>query len=312
MGIMFTKLFSSLFGNKEARILVLGLDNAGKTTILYRLQMGEVVSTIPSSFLSLLFNLSRAGAALIDLRIDSYALFDAAIGFNVETVQHNNIKFQVWDLGMETRLKDCAKLMFILSVLVLKVGYSGQTSISVDTRPVSVSYLELSFNSLSESEDQIIEVFRKGEGDVKGKILETEGSNDIIAIKESREQNQFYSKKAFHCQIFSATGFSGFFDCCRPYWRCYFPNTQAIVYVVDSSDTDRLVIAKDEFHAILEEEELKGAVVLVFANKQDLPGAVDDAAVTEALELHKIKNRQWAIFKASAIKGEGLFEGLDW
>ncbi|TYK10880.1 ADP-ribosylation factor 1 [Cucumis melo var. makuwa] len=60
------------------------------------------------------------------------------------------------------------------------------------------------------------------------------------------------------------------------------------------------------------EEELRGAVALVFANKQDLPGALDDAAVTEALELHKIKNRQWAIFKASAIKGEGLFEGLDW
>lgn len=45
---------------------------------------------------------------------------------------------------------------------------------------------------------------------------------------------------------------------------------------------------------------------------QDLPGALDDAAVTEALELHKIKNRQWAIFKTSAIKGEGIFEGLDW
>ena len=41
-----------------------------------------------------------------------------------------------------------------------------------------------------------------------------------------------------------------FYD--RPYWRCYFPNTQAIIYVVDSSDTDRLAIAKDEFHAILE------------------------------------------------------------
>lgn len=38
----------------------------------------------------------------------------------------------------------------------------------------------------------------------------------------------------------------------RPYWRCYFPNTQAIIYVVDSSDVDRLVIAKEEFHAILE------------------------------------------------------------
>ncbi|CAD5184659.1 unnamed protein product [Musa acuminata subsp. burmannicoides] len=172
MGILFTRMFSSLFGNREARILVLGLDNAGKTTILYRLQMGEVVSTIPT------------------------------IGFNVETVQYNNIKFQVWDLGTLIR------------------------------------------------------------------------------------------------QL--------------PYWRCYFPNTQAVIYVVDSSDTDRLVTAKDEFHAILEEEELKGAVVLVFANKQDLPGALDDAAITEALELHKIKSRQWAIFKTSAIKGEGLFEGLDW
>ncbi|XP_008676422.1 ADP-ribosylation factor 3 isoform X2 [Zea mays] len=98
----------------------------------------------------------------------------------------------------------------------------------------------------------------------------------------------------------------------RPYWRCYFPNTQAIIYVVDSSDTDRLVTAKEEFHAILEEDELKGAVVLVYANKQDLPGALDDAAITESLELHKIKSRQWAIFKTSAIKGEGLFEGLDW
>ena len=45
---------------------------------------------------------------------------------------------------------------------------------------------------------------------------------------------------------------------------------------------------------------------------QDLPGALDDAAVTEALELHKIKSRQWAIFKTCAVKGEGLFEGLDW
>ncbi|KAK5792672.1 uncharacterized protein LOC108488317 [Gossypium arboreum] len=38
----------------------------------------------------------------------------------------------------------------------------------------------------------------------------------------------------------------------RPYWRCYFPNTQAIIYVVHSSDTDRIGIAKEEFHAILE------------------------------------------------------------
>ncbi len=40
--------FKSLFGSKEMRILILGLDGAGKTTILYRLQVGEVVTTIPS------------------------------------------------------------------------------------------------------------------------------------------------------------------------------------------------------------------------------------------------------------------------
>lgn len=54
----------------------------------------------------------------------------------------------------------------------------------------------------------------------------------------------------------------------RPYWRCYYPNTQAIIYVVDSSDTDRISMSAGEFHMILEEEELKEALILVYANKQ--------------------------------------------
>jgi hypothetical protein len=64
MGIMMSKIFESLFGSKEVRILILGLDNAGKTTILYRLQneSDEAVQTIPT------------------------------IGFNVETLQYKNIK----------------------------------------------------------------------------------------------------------------------------------------------------------------------------------------------------------------------------
>lgn len=64
MGILMSRLFESLFGSKEVRILILGLDNAGKTTILYRLQndSDEAVQTIPT------------------------------IGFNVETLQYKNIK----------------------------------------------------------------------------------------------------------------------------------------------------------------------------------------------------------------------------
>ncbi len=48
MGGMFAKLFSSLFGKKEMRILMVGLDAAGKTTILYKLKLGEIVTTIPT------------------------------------------------------------------------------------------------------------------------------------------------------------------------------------------------------------------------------------------------------------------------
>jgi len=170
MGVLFSR-FWSYWGDREARILVLGLDNAGKTTILYKMQVGTVVSTIPT------------------------------IGFNVETVSHKNVKFQVWDLG-------------------------GQTSI-------------------------------------------------------------------------------------RPYWRCYYPNTQAIIFVVDSSDIERIGTSREEFHALLEEEELKDAILLVFANKQDLPGALSDAEVAEQLGLSSIKNRTWSIFKCSALSGQGITAGLD-
>ncbi len=43
---------------------------------------------------------------------------------------------------------------------------------------------------------------------------------------------------------------------------------QAIIYVVDSTDTERISISREEFHAILEEEELKDSLILVYANKQ--------------------------------------------
>ncbi|GMP73442.1 hypothetical protein CsSME_00031200 [Camellia sinensis var. sinensis] len=94
MGIVFTRLFSSLFGNK----LVLGLDNVGKTIILYRLQMGEIVSTIPSCY-SFLCHIFLFWNLWINFCV---YIFDATIGFNVEIVQYNNIKFQVWDLVMPT------------------------------------------------------------------------------------------------------------------------------------------------------------------------------------------------------------------
>merc|ERR1712164_176005 len=171
MGI-FSKAFDKLSTKKDCRILMVGLDAAGKTTILYKLKLGEVVTTIPT------------------------------IGFNVETVEYKNINFTVWDVG-------------------------GQ-------------------------------------------------------------------------------------DKFRPLWRHYYQNTQGLIYIVDSNDRDRIPEANDELHRMLSEDELREAIVLVFANKQDLPNAMSVAEVTDKLGLHSLRNRKWYIQATCATSGEGLFEGLDW
>ncbi|CAG8571455.1 20077_t:CDS:2 [Cetraspora pellucida] len=81
---------------------------------------------------------------------------------------------------------------------------------------------------------------------------------------------------------------------------------------VDSIDRDRMSTSREELHAMLDEEELREAALLVFANKQDMVGALTSAEVSDALGLSTLKNRQWSIYKTSAVKGDGLNEGLDW
>lgn len=175
MGNLWTRIraaFGSLPADKENRVLVLGLDNAGKTSILYRLQLGTPTATCPT------------------------------VGFNLETLTYKSVTFQVWDLG-------------------------GQTGI-------------------------------------------------------------------------------------RPFWRCYFSDTDAVIYVVDSTDTERMGVAKHELFALLDEEELKNAVLLIFANKQDVKGAASVTEVAKALGVNAITNRTYTIVKSSAQTGEGLDAGMDW
>uniref|UniRef100_A0A3P9AEE5 ADP-ribosylation factor 5 n=1 Tax=Esox lucius TaxID=8010 RepID=A0A3P9AEE5_ESOLU len=75
MGLLISSVFTRLFGKKQMRILMVGLDAAGKTTILYKLKLGEIVTTIPT------------------------------IGFNVETVEYKNICFTVWDVGGQDKIR---------------------------------------------------------------------------------------------------------------------------------------------------------------------------------------------------------------
>ena len=152
MGLSISSLLNKLFAKRQMRILMVGLDAAGKTTILYKLKLGEIVTTIPT------------------------------IGFNVETVEYRNISFTVWDVG-------------------------GQDKI-------------------------------------------------------------------------------------RPLWRHYYQNTQGLIYVVDSSDAERVSEAQEELHKMLQEDELRDAIVLVFANKQDLPNALSVTELTSKLGLNQLR-RKW-------------------
>ncbi|KAK0081579.1 hypothetical protein PV325_011922 [Microctonus aethiopoides] len=157
---------------KEMRILMLGLDNAGKTTILKRIN-GEPIDTISPT-----------------------------LGFNIKTLEHRGHKLNVWDVG-------------------------GQKSL-------------------------------------------------------------------------------------RSYWRNYFEATDGLIWVVDSADKRRLEDCKIELYKLLQEERLLGASLLIFANKQDLPGALSPMEIAEVLDLSNITTHHWQIFKCSAVTAENLVNGIDW
>ena len=82
MGNLLSSVWTRLLGRGDVRILMVGLDNAGKTTILYQLKFGQVISSVPT------------------------------IGFNVETVKYKNISFTVWDIGGQDKIRNLWRVYF--------------------------------------------------------------------------------------------------------------------------------------------------------------------------------------------------------
>merc|ERR1712166_446653 len=98
----------------------------------------------------------------------------------------------------------------------------------------------------------------------------------------------------------------------RPYWSNYFESSDALVYVIDSSDRRRLEESGSELRELLAEDKLAAIPLLVFANKQDLLQAQKAEEIITAMNLEGIKDRTWTIQAASAKTGEGLQEGMEW
>ena len=166
------RVFDKLVGKRKLKLLMLGVDAVGKTTILYKLRLGKVVSSVPT------------------------------VGFNVETIEYKSTSIISWDLGGSARLK----------------------------------------------------------------LL----------------------------------------------WRHYYPETQGIIFVVDSSDKDSIDEAKEYLSSLLFEELLKDAVLLVLANKQDISGVLSVTEIAEMFDLTTFKNREWHIQGTCAKTGEGLYAGFEW
>ena len=97
----------------------------------------------------------------------------------------------------------------------------------------------------------------------------------------------------------------------RSLWSVYYVNTDAIIYVIDTHD-DNYDDSKTQFYKLLETDELKNAVILIYANKQDLPGAKNVSDIIQIYELDTIKDHIWHIQPCSAHTGEGLITGMKW
>ncbi len=120
MGNIFATLFQRFFVKREVRIVMMGLDAAGKTTILYKLKLGEIVTTIPT-----------IGITTSLLLIWScYIILCFLLGFNVETVVYKNISFNVWDLGGGDKMRplyrhyfDAAVSSLLLYFIIINMPY---------------------------------------------------------------------------------------------------------------------------------------------------------------------------------------------
>merc|ERR1712048_414362 len=101
-------------------------------------------------------------------------------------------------------------------------------------------------------------------------------------------------------------------DRIRRLWRHYYAGTHGVIFVIDSSDRDRIQDAQEELWNLLRDEHMRDVVLLVFANKQDLPNAMTPGEVSKHLGLSELRNRDWFIQSACATTGQGIYEGLDW
>lgn len=102
-------------------------------------------------------------------------------------------------------------------------------------------------------------------------------------------------------------------DKIRPLYRHYYVNTQALIFVVDSNDRERIGEVKEILRQTLGEDELRDSILVVLANKKDLEKAMSADEVSQAIGFEEIRGgRAKKVFSTCALTGEGLYEAFEW
>uniref|UniRef100_A0A2K5QKG2 ADP-ribosylation factor 4 n=1 Tax=Cebus imitator TaxID=2715852 RepID=A0A2K5QKG2_CEBIM len=99
---------------------------------------------------------------------------------------------------------------------------------------------------------------------------------------------------------------------CFTVWDVGGQDRISLIFVVDSNDRERIQEVADELQKMPLVDELIDAVLLLFANKEDLPNAMAISEMTDKLDLQSLRNRTWYVQATCATQGAGLYEGLDW
>ncbi|KAJ0065610.1 hypothetical protein NL108_013744 [Boleophthalmus pectinirostris] len=97
----------------------------------------------------------------------------------------------------------------------------------------------------------------------------------------------------------------------RRNWKQYLDDVQALVFVVDSTDKDRLPEAAKALRRILSEDKVDGLPLMVLANKKDMPNSMTIREISNQLNLPKLEDRDWQIQACSAAKGLGLNQAFN-
>ncbi|TYZ62670.1 hypothetical protein PybrP1_002849 [[Pythium] brassicae (nom. inval.)] len=123
-------------------------------------------------------------------------------------------------------------------------------------------------------------------------------------------QVEEFTKANLNFTVFDMSGQSRY----RNLWENYYSDVQAIIYVLDSTDSIRMCVAKDELEQLVEHKELSGKKIpiLFFANKMDLSSALTPVECMEHLELDKLTGKSWHMTASNAITGRGVEEGIAW